>query len=260
MAFLAHRLFACLRMRRAWRLLIQHDEIVEQANRLAELGEALKVKELIEPLLRCEQKATRRRFLSNLILKGFANCGDLLGAETWYHEMIESKIVVSERTFGKLVKCAAKAGEAQRAERWLSASASAPQLISLVEAFGRSQDAQRAAAWHRRLSLMEAQRTKGLSAELMAWAHLGELKKAMALTTKEMTLVDLIGLLEASAKSSNWQKASELFHFSRQIEMEPNVAVYTSVIDAHARARRPEVEAFVLKMLLVLLCLTYFQM
>ena len=243
-------------MRRTRRLLRRHDEIVNEANCLAEVGEALKVKELVLPLLHCEQKVSRRRFLSNLILKGFANCGDLLGAEAWYQQMVESKISVSQRTFGKMVKCAAKAGEAERAERWFSEASLAPApqvMISLVEAFARSQDALRASAWHRRLRQLDerdVQSVRGRGAELMAWAHLGDLPKAMSTVSSEMNLVDWIGLLEASAKSSNWQKASELFHLGLKIQLQPNVAVYTSVIDAHARARRPEVEPFVLKMLL----------
>ena len=105
-----------------------------------------KVKELIEPLLETHRNP---RFLFNLVLKAFANTGDLPGADAWYLRMLKSRVAVSGRTFGKLLKCAAKAGAAEAAEGWLRRAAaggfqvSVPQLVSLVEAFARAQDGHR---------------------------------------------------------------------------------------------------------------------
>ena len=212
---------------------------VDLANQFAEAGHAQKVKELIEPLLETHRNP---RFLFNLVLKAFANTGDLPGADAWYLRMLKSRVAVSGRTFGKLMKCAAKAGAAEAAERWLRQSAggavrgfqvSVPQLVSLVEAFARAQDGHRARAWQQRLEMLGADGTDGTDgarerhghgghstngnrtgigydpevaegASLMAWAHLGDLRKAALSTSQSSKFgrMQWIAMLDACAKSS----------------------------------------------------------
>ena len=191
------------------------------ANQFAEAGQVQKVKELIEPLLETHRNP---RFLFNLVLKAFANTGDLPGADAWYLRMLKSQVAVSGRTFGKLVKCAAKAGAAEAAEGWLRRAAaggfqvSVPQLVSLVEAFARAQDGHRAKAWQQRLEAMEtvlemagapgAPGSHGTKvaegASLMAWAHLGDLRKAALSTSQSSKFgkIQWIAMLDACAKSS----------------------------------------------------------
>ena len=187
------------------------------ANQFAEAGHVQKVKELIEPLLETHRNP---RFLFNLVLKAFANTGDLPGADAWYLRMLKSRVAVSGRTFGKLLKCAAKAGAAEAAEGWLRRAAaggfqvSVPQLVSLVEAFARAQDGHRAQAWQQRLAEMAGApgshgshgRTEvAEGASLMAWAHLGDLRKAALSTSQSKTKfgkIQWIAMLDACAKSS----------------------------------------------------------
>lgn len=156
--------------------------VVDLANRFAEAGDVPKVKELIEPLLSDnanaahEQNNQKRvkdpkpRFLYNLVLKALANIGDLEGAEAWYARMRQKNVVPSGRTFGKLVKCGAVAGDPQSAELWLRRSSgpqtsspsrgaplelrgsvSVPQLVSVMDAWARAGDGHRAQAWLQRL-------------------------------------------------------------------------------------------------------------
>lgn len=157
--------------------------VVDLANRFAEAGDVPKVKELIEPLLSDnataadEEKNQKRvknpkpRFLYNLVLKALANIGDLEGAEAWYARMRQKNVVPSGRTFGKLVKCGAVAGDPQSAELWLRRSSgpqtgspfqggaplelrgsvSVPQLVSVMDAWARAGDGHRAQAWLQRL-------------------------------------------------------------------------------------------------------------
>lgn len=108
---------------------------LEVANQFAEGGDVAQVKRIIEPLLeqrirnlsKPDPKAPKPRFLFNLVLKAFANAGDFKGAEAWYDSYKNQKaarsssdlLSVNTKTFGKLVKSAAKAGEAHVAEAWL---------------------------------------------------------------------------------------------------------------------------------------------
>ena len=181
------------------------------ANHFAEAGNVQKVKELIEPLLGTHPKP---RFLFNLVLKAFANTGDLVGADAWYDRMVSSHVSVSQRTFGKLVKCSAKAGEGRRAESWLQRQGrhgfqvSVPQVVSLVDAFARQQDGHRAQAWQQRLDVVDCSRASAQPAEgasLMAWAHLGDLRKAALSTSQSAKFgqIQWVAMLDACAKSSS---------------------------------------------------------
>lgn len=238
------------------------------ANQFAEAGHVQKVKELIEPLLETHRNP---RFLFNLVLKAFANTGDLPGADAWYLRMLKSRVAVSGRTFGKLLKCAAKAGAAEAAEGWLRRAAaggfqvSVPQLVSLVEAFARAQDGHRAQAWQQRLAEMAGApgshgshgshgRTEvAEGASLMAWAHLGDLRKAALSTSQSKTKfgkIQWIAMLDACAKSSNTSKAVECFQLGIDLHLKPCVVTYTPVIDSFARGGKgAEAEQYFLAML-----------
>ena len=191
-----------------------------------------KVKELIEPLLWDKSNAANEnvknvkpRFLYNLVLKALANIGDLEGAEAWYARMRQKNVVPSGRTFGKLVKCGAVAGDPQSAELWLrrssgpqtkssqggplelrGSSVSVPQLVSVMDAWARAGDGHRAQAWLQRLQRttkmdegserselshgrdveMRASRA-GKGASAMAWAHLGDLRKTALSTSATLS-------------------------------------------------------------------------
>ena len=248
---------------------------LEVVNRLAEAGETTKVKKLIEPLGSGQigQRNRRKpRFLFNLVLKAFANAGDLKGAEAWYnsYKTCGLDVSVNMKTFGKLIKSAAKAGKAQEAEAWLwrqfnevtemnrrksgtdakkwkSSSSSKTslteiQMISVVDAFARVADGYRAEAWLQRLRLLseaEADRA-GHCASLMAWAHLGDLRKvALHLQSSEyFGEHEWIALLNACAKSSNWAKALECFQLGTALQLTPCATTYTSLIDSYARSQK----------------------
>ena len=213
--------------------------VVDLANRFAEAGDVPKVKELIEPLLSDranaahEEKNQKRvkdpkpRFLYNLVLKALANIGDLEGAEAWYARMRQKNVVPSGRTFGKLVKCGAVAGDPQSAELWLRRSSpgpqtgspsrgaplelrgsavSVPQLVSVMDAWARAGDGHRAQAWLQRLQRttnmdegsergelsdgrdVEMRASRaGKGASAMAWAHLGDLRKTALSTSSTLS-------------------------------------------------------------------------
>ena len=250
--------------------------VIDLANRFAEAGDVPKVKELIEPLLseaNAEKKNLKARFLYNLVLKAFANIGDLQGAEAWYARMSQAHVVPSQRTFGKLVKCCATAGAADAAEAWLrrgwsswsgNPSVSVAQLVSVMDALARAGDGHRAEAWLQRLELIKTERSErsersehgghgdgrdgmrasraGKGASAMAWAHLGDLRKTALSTSATLShqnfdKVQWVALLDACAKSSNASKAVEYFQLGLDFHLEPCVVTYTPLIDAFARSK-----------------------
>ena len=245
--------------------------VIDLANRFAEAGDVPKVKELIEPLLsdkaNDEKKNLKPRFLYNLVLKAFANIGDLQGAEAWYARMSQAHVVPSQRTFGKLVKCCATAGAADAAEAWLrrgwsGGSVSVAQLVSVMDALARAGDGHRAEAWLQRLELIKTERSErsehgghgdgrdveirasraGKGASAMAWAHLGDLRKTALSTSATLShqnfdKVQWVALLDACAKSSNASKAVEYFQLGLDFHLEPCVVTYTPLIDAFARSK-----------------------
>ncbi|CAJ1337149.1 unnamed protein product [Effrenium voratum] len=231
------------------------DPVLEAANRFAECGDVARVKELIEPLL----KLSKKRFFFNLVLKAYANAGDLVGAEAWHLRMEREQVVASGRTYGKLLKCAAKANEARRAELWLWAAlrvgfaVDGTQLVSLVDAFARSNDPRRADAWLARM-LLVTRGSRGLrgprgsrdvgargpelaaqGASLAGWAHVGDLRQS-ALAATCFSRRQWGNLLEACAKASDAAKASQCFQSGLDAKLKPCSMTYTSLIDAYGRS------------------------
>lgn len=89
-----------------------------------------------------------------------------------------------------------------------SPQVSVPELVSLVDAFARKQDGHRAKAWQERIFVMECNTVKPVVSEgasLMAWAHLGDLRKAALSTSRSSDFGEIqwLAMLDACAKSSS---------------------------------------------------------
>lgn len=86
----------------------------------------------------------------------------------------------------------------------------------------------------------------------MAWAHLGDLRKAALSTSQSSKFgkIQWIAMLDACAKSSNTSKAVECFQLGIDLHLKPCVVTYTPVIDSFARAGKgAEAEEYFLAML-----------
>ena len=220
---------------------------LRMADQWAEAGEAEKVKMLLEPLLGTSNQ--QAPFLFNIVLKAYANAADLIGAETWYRQMLLAKVRLNGRTFGKLCKSAAKAREPLCCERWVFRGdqhgfpVTAAQLTTLVDAC--HYDPQRADCWlHRKRIFSDTEeadiKSRAAAASVAAWAEAGDLRKAemafrQAAQGNGINRQLWTTMLNAYAKSSASEKAAEWFQSGLQMKLKPCTVSYTSVMEAFAR-------------------------
>merc|ERR1712039_538034 len=61
---------------------------------------------------------TWRRMIYNTVIKACVRTGECQVADLYYKAMIQERVAPSERTYGKLIHCAAAAGRFDEAMRW----------------------------------------------------------------------------------------------------------------------------------------------
>lgn len=158
----------------------------------------------------------KQTLLWNTMLKAHANAGDTDKASILYQDMMRNQVRVNGRTFGKLVKAAARRGNAEEAEMWLARLSDAPELA--VDAIA-------------------------CSAVIDAHAKASQPEKAMVCLEHMASFrlrpdeVAYNAVIDAHAKSSNAPEAVRWLHRMAATCLEPATFAYTAVINSWARQR-----------------------